>query len=45
MPYTQEDLEQTGKWLVDARFFKGPKVLQRPDPLAAETHREGAVDC
>lgn len=33
MPYTQADLEQTGKWLDEARYIKGPKVLQRPDPV------------
>lgn len=33
MPYTQEDLEQTGKWLHEGRFIKGPMANQRPDPL------------
>jgi polyhydroxyalkanoate synthesis regulator phasin len=33
MPYTQEDLEQTGKWLYEAGYIKGPMVYQRPDPL------------
>lgn len=41
MPYTQEDLEQTGKWLYEGRFIKGPMVNQRPDPLRPEPTAKG----
>ncbi len=40
-PYTQADLEQTGKWLDEARCIKGPKVMQRPDPLRPEPTAKG----
>ncbi|UFU15989.1 transcriptional regulator (plasmid) [Curtobacterium sp. C1] len=41
MPYTQEDLEQTGKWLHEGRFIKGPMADQRPDPLRPEPMAKG----
>jgi hypothetical protein len=41
MPYTQEDLEQTGKWLHEGRFIKGPMASQRPDPLRPEPTAKG----
>lgn len=41
MPYTQEDLEQTGKWLFDGRFIKGPMVNQRPDRIRPEPTAKG----
>lgn len=41
LPYTQEDLEQTGKWLHEGRFIKGPMASQRPDPLRPEPMAKG----
>ncbi len=40
MPYTQEDLEQTGKWLREGRFIEGPMADQRPDPLRPSPTRK-----
>jgi hypothetical protein len=41
MSYTQEDLEQTGKWLHEGRFIKGPMASQRPDPLRPSPTAKG----
>lgn len=41
MPYTQEDLEQTGKWLREGRFIEGPMADQRPDPLRPSPTAKG----
>ncbi|MBT2501225.1 hypothetical protein [Curtobacterium sp. ISL-83] len=41
MPYTQDDLEQTGNWLYEGRFIKGPIADQRPDPLRPSPTAKG----
>ncbi|KQO64207.1 hypothetical protein [Curtobacterium sp. Leaf261] len=41
MPYTQEDLEQTGKWLSESRYIKGPGAWGRADPIRPETTAKG----
>lgn len=40
-PYTQEDLEQTGKWLSESRYIKGPGAWGRPDPIRPEPTAKG----
>lgn len=41
MPYTEEDLKQTGKWLREGRFIEGPMTDQRPDPLRPSPTAKG----
>ena len=43
MPFTQEDLERTGEWLLDHGFVKGPKVWQRPDAIRPTITAKGQL--
>lgn len=41
MPYTQNDLEQTGKWLYEGRFITGPMADQSAGPLRPKPTAKG----
>ena len=42
-PFTQEDLERTGEWLLEHGFIKVPKVWQRPDAIRPTITAKGQL--
>jgi hypothetical protein len=42
-PYTQDDLERTGEWLLERGFIKGPTAWQRPDPIRPQITAKGQL--
>lgn len=42
-PYTQEDLERTGEWLLERGLIKGPTGWQRPDPIRPQITAKGQL--